>query len=164
MLDLELYGFLPDHNLNYTDKAAMAYGVEVRVPLLDKRLVEFAAHVPWSLKTTLWEAKWILKAAVAERLPRSVMRRAKTGFGGPVRSWITGPMRQMVGDVVGSRSFRERGLFDLSEVQRLIDDTAAGRRDGAYLILAIILVELWLRQFHDAVVSSSCSSSVGATI
>lgn len=163
MLDLELYGFLPDHNLNYTDKAAMAYGVEVRVPLLDKRLVEFAAHVPWSLKTTLWEAKWILKAAVAERLPRSVMRRAKTGFGGPVRSWITGPMRQMVGDVVGSRSFRERGLFDLSEVQRLIGDTAAGRRDGAYLILAIILVELWLRQFHDAVVSSSRDLRAKAT-
>lgn len=149
MLDLEMHGFLPDHNLNYTDKAGMVHGVEVRVPLLDQRLVDFAGAVPWRLKTTLTEEKWIFRQAVADRLPRSVLTRKKTGFGGPVRLWVVGPLRGVIESVILSRSFRERGLFDQAAVKRVLDDTIEGRRDGAYLVLAITLVELWLRQFLD---------------
>jgi len=149
MLDLEMRGFLPDHNLNYTDKAGMAHGVEVRVPLLDQRLVDFASAVPWRLKTTLTDEKWIFKQAVAARLPRSVLTRKKTGFGAPVRSWVAGRLQNVIEDTIHSRSFRDRGLFDLVAVKRLLNETIEGRRDGAYLILAIILVELWLRRFVD---------------
>ncbi len=149
MLDLEMRGFLPDHNLNYTDKAGMAHGVEVRVPLLDQRLVDFAAAVPWRMKTTLTEEKWIFKQAVAARLPNSVLTRKKTGFGAPVRLWVAGRLRGMIEDVLSSRGFRNRGLFDQIAVKRLLEDTVEGRRDGAYLILAITLVELWLCCFVD---------------
>ena len=152
MLDLEFSGFLPDHNLNYTDKAGMAHGVEVRVPLLDQRLVNFAATVPWQLKTTWTEEKWIFRQAIARRVPRSVLTRKKTGFGGPVRRWLAGHLRLVVEDVINSASFRERGLFNHTAVGRLLDDTIHGRRDGAYPTLAIVLVELWLRRF-------GCSSS-----
>jgi asparagine synthase (glutamine-hydrolysing) len=62
MLYLEFLGFLPDHNLNYTDKAAMAHGVEVRVPFLDTRLIDVAARIPWRLKTRGMSEKWILRA------------------------------------------------------------------------------------------------------
>jgi asparagine synthase (glutamine-hydrolysing) len=149
ILDLEQHGFLPDHNLNYTDKAGMTHGVEIRVPLLDQRLVDFAARVPWQLKTALTEEKWVFRQAVAKRLPRSVMTRKKTGFGGPVRLWLAGHLRGVVEDIVHSRSFRERGLFDTVEVARLLQDTIRGRRDGAYLVLAAALVELWLQEFKD---------------
>jgi asparagine synthase (glutamine-hydrolysing) len=155
MLDLEMHGFLPDHNLNYTDKAGMAHGVEVRVPLLDQRLVDFAGAVPWRLKTTLTEEKWIFKQAVAARVPPSVLARKKTGFGAPVRLWVAGRLRSVIEDVILSRSFRNRGLFDPHAVERLLDDTIEGRRDGAYLILAITLVELWLRRFVDQKDSSN---------
>jgi asparagine synthase (glutamine-hydrolysing) len=149
MLKAEQYGFLPDHNLNYTDKASMAHGIEVRVPLLDQRLVDFASRVPWQLKTGLTREKWIFRQAVAGRVPRSVLSRKKTGFGGPVRLWIAGHLRSMVEDIIHSRSFRERGLFDTRQVSRILEDTVSGRRDGAYLVLAITLVELWMRAFKD---------------
>lgn len=149
MLKAERYGFLPDHNLNYTDKASMAHGVEVRVPLLDQRLVDFAARVPWQLKTSLTQEKWIFRKAVARRVPRSVLSRKKTGFGGPVRLWIAGHLRSTVEDIIHSRSFRERGLFDNREVSGILEDTVSGRSDGAYLVLAITLIELWMRAFKD---------------
>ena len=147
MLDLELAGFLPDHNLNYTDKASMAHGVEVRVPFLDTRLLAFARTVPWQFKTGLGSEKVILKQAVAARLPAGVLTRKKTGFGAPVRAWIAGPMRGMAEDLFASSSFATRGLFDVAATRRLLADTVAGRQDGAYLVLALIMTELWLRRF-----------------
>ncbi|MGA8172136.1 MAG: asparagine synthase (glutamine-hydrolyzing) [Methylocystis sp.] len=149
MLDLEMRGFLPDHNLNYTDKAGMAHGVEVRVPLLDQRLLDFASLVPWRLKTTLTEEKWILKQAVASRLPSAVLTRKKTGFGAPVRLWVAGRLRGAIEDILDSRSFGDRGIFDPIAVKRILNETIQGHRDGAYLILAIALVELWCRRFID---------------
>ncbi len=149
-LYMELHGFLPDHNLNYTDKASMAHGVEVRVPFLDERMVAFAGQVPWHLKVHRGRAKWLLKRAVMRRLPRAVVTRRKTGFGAPVRQWIAGPMQPLVMDIIGSRSFRERGLFDVSAIESLAADVVAGRREGAYLVLAIVMTELWLRRFCDS--------------
>jgi asparagine synthase (glutamine-hydrolysing) len=149
MLSLELQGFLPDHNLNYTDKAAMAHGVEVRVPLLDNRLVAFSRIIPWQLKTTLLDEKWIFKQAVAPRLPSAVVTRTKTGFGGPVRHWIAGPLRGLVDDVITSRSFHDRGLFDRAAIERTFARTIDGRQDGAYQIFAVVLAELWMRAFVD---------------
>jgi asparagine synthase (glutamine-hydrolysing) len=149
MLDLELHGFLPDHNLNYTDKASMAHGVEVRVPFLDGRLIGHVRSIPWGLKTKGLAEKWLLKRAMASRLPASVLKRKKTGFGAPVRSWIAGPMRAMVEDLASSRRMRERGVFDVAAVRKLIDDTLAGERDGAYLLLAIVMIELWMQRFVD---------------
>ncbi len=154
MLDLEMHGFLPDHNLNYTDKAAMAHGVEVRVPFLDERMLAFARETPWRLKTCLTTEKWILKRAVAARLPAEILNRKKTGFGAPVRQWIAGPMRAMVEDILGSQSFRERGLFDSAGVSRLMADTLSGRRDGAYLVLAVVMIELWMRRFGGSFVAA----------
>jgi asparagine synthase (glutamine-hydrolysing) len=149
MLELELCGFLPDHNLNYTDKASMAHGVEVRVPFLDQRLVDFARSVPWQYKTAYFGEKWIFKQSQARRLPREILYRKKTGFGAPLRGWLGGPMRELVEDTVRSPSLQERGLFDRVAVIRLLNDTVSGRRDGAYLLLAVVMIELWMRRFAD---------------
>ena len=81
MIDLELSAFLPDHNLNYTDKMAMQAGVEVRVPLVDPRLVEFAARLPLNDRITLGTTKRILRRSQKGRLPKSVLHRPKQGFG-----------------------------------------------------------------------------------
>lgn len=150
MLALELSGFLPDHNLNYTDKASMAHGVEVRVPFLDARLVAFAQTIPWRFKTTLFDEKWIFKQSQAKRLPAGILGRKKTGFGAPLRGWIAGSMNEMFRDLFASRAFRERGLFDPRAVDRLLDDTVSGQRDGAYLVLAVLMIEFWLRRFGGA--------------
>jgi asparagine synthase (glutamine-hydrolysing) len=150
MLHLELLGFLPDLNLNYTDKAAMTHGVEVRVPFLDTRILDLAARIPWQLKTRGLSEKWILKQAFRDRLPASILRRKKTGFGAPVRrSLMRGRLKIFAEDTVASRQFRERGLFDAGAVRALLNDTGGGNRDGAYCVLAILALEYWLRRFVD---------------
>jgi asparagine synthase (glutamine-hydrolysing) len=150
MLHLELMGFLPDHNLNYTDKAAMAHGVEVRVPFLDPHLVACAAQISWRLKTRPFSEKWVLKRALSDRLPSAVLNRKKTGFGAPVRSWFShGKLKTYAADIVASRTFRDRGLFNAAAVEALLRDTTTGARDGSYLLFAIIVIEQWLRQFAD---------------
>jgi asparagine synthase (glutamine-hydrolysing) len=149
MLLMEQLGFLPDHNLNYTDKASMTHGVEVRVPFLDQRLVALAARIPWQLKSSVLHDKWVLKQALAHRLPREILRRKKTGFGGPVHRWMTGSMLPLVRDTLASRAFRERGLIEPATVASRLEDTLAGRHDHSYLILSVLMLELWMRAFVD---------------
>lgn len=144
---LERFGFLPDHNLNYTDKASMAHGVEVRVPLLDPRLIAFADALPLRWKVRGLEPKWLLKQALAKRVPRQIVSRKKTGFGGPVRGWVKGPLAPALRDVMASRAFRERGLFNPTGVEAVRVANASGSIDGAYLLLAVMMVEFWLEGF-----------------
>jgi asparagine synthase (glutamine-hydrolysing) len=154
MLYLESRFFLADHNLNYTDKMAMARGVEVRVPLLDPELVAFAARLPLALKQRGATGKWIFKRAMEPLLPRDVIHRNKTGFGTPLRSWLAGPLAPLVDDVLSERSLRQRGLFDPAGVRALAEADRAGRVDGAYTLLAVLCIELWCRMFVDGAAPS----------
>lgn len=154
----EFLGFLPDHNLAYTDKAAMAEGVEVRVPLLDPRLVALSSKLPSDVKMPFGEPKGFFKHAMADRLPQSVLRRKKTGFGAPVRHWLAGRLREPFMDVIRSTSFRNRGLFDAAAVEALFQRCVEGRIDAAYLLLTIVLTELWCHRFVDASVTPSAHS------
>jgi len=145
----EFLGFLPDHNLAYTDKAAMAEAVEVRVPLLDLRLVDFASRLDPRLKMPRGEPKGFFKEAMSDRLPRAVLDRTKTGFGAPVRHWLAGGLRSPFLDVIRSRAFRERGLFAPGAAEALLHASVAGESDAAYLLLTIVMIELWCRRFVD---------------
>jgi asparagine synthase (glutamine-hydrolysing) len=125
MLALEQQFFLPDHNLIYTDRMSMAVGVEVRVPFLDKELVEFAYNIPDQFKQKGREGKWILKKALEGYLPRDVIYRPKTGFGAPIRRWMRNELRQLLGDTLSFECLRSRGLFDPTSVWKLIADKEA---------------------------------------
>jgi len=148
-LFLEAHGFLPDHNLNYTDKLSMAEGIEIRVPFLDPKILNFAADLPIPEKIRRGETKYILRKALEDRLPRQVLYRSKAGFGAPMRQWLIGPARQSVEDLLFSSSQNSRGLFDTDAVRRVMADTVSGRKDGAYTILSLMVIELWFRQFID---------------
>ena len=149
MLYLEGKFFLPDHNLNYTDKMSMAEGVEVRVPLLDPDLVELAASLPVEQKQRGREGKWIFKKAMEPILPGEIIHRPKTGFGAPVRSWLRNELREMVDDTLSAATIRERGLFNAKGVRRLVESDREGRIDAAYTILSLVSIELWMRIFMD---------------
>lgn len=150
LLALEQRFFLADHNLNYTDKMAMAAGVEVRVPFLDPELVELAAHVPDCFMQRGSVSKWVLKKAMEPFLPLDVIYRPKSGFGAPLRRWMRYELRELLGDVLSEHSVRKRGLFDEAAVQRLIADNDAGRKDSAYTLLSLLCIEIWCRRFVDA--------------
>jgi asparagine synthase (glutamine-hydrolysing) len=141
--------FLPDHNLNYTDKMAMAVGVEVRVPLLAVGLARFGASLPIRYKLRGRTGKWILREAVRELLPASVLSRSKTGFGVPLRTWLHGDLAPLLGDVLSAESLTRGGLFDPAGVQALVEADRAGKVDAAYPILAVVCVELWRHAFLE---------------
>jgi asparagine synthase (glutamine-hydrolysing) len=147
MLFLETRGFLPDHNLNYTDKLSMAHGVETRVPLLDLELVAHANSLPVGDKVHGTTAKWIFKKAMEPLLPRDVIYRPKTGFGAPLREWLRGPMRSDVEARLDPAHLKKRSWFDTDAVQRLWRGTLAGRIDGSYAIWTVVTADLWAERF-----------------
>lgn len=158
MLYLEARHFLADHNLNYTDRAGMAVGVEVRVPLLDLDLVHFATSIPTRYKQQGRVGKAIFKKAMEPYLPHDVIYRGKNGFGVPLRGWLKNELRPMVEEILSATSLKQRGIFDASAVRRLIQLDAEGRIDGSYTIFALICIELWFRRFIDVPGSPRASS------
>lgn len=149
MLYLEGKYFLPDHNLNYTDKMSMAAGVEVRVPLLDPDLIALAARLPLKYKQNGRVGKWIFKKAMEPYLPREVIYRPKTGFGAPLRHWLRYELRSVVDDALSEQSINNRGLFNYAGVSRLVSQDRLGLIDGTYTIFSLICIELWCRIFLD---------------
>ena len=154
-LDLELNGFMPDHNLNYSDKMAMREGVEMRVPLIDHRLVATAMQLPLSAKISLRETKRILRASQRDRLPAEILTRPKQGFGVPVRSWLQGPARDMMEDLTSPAAITSRGLFDADAVAALKTDFFAQRVDAAFTLFPMMAMELWCRALDNAETAES---------
>jgi asparagine synthase (glutamine-hydrolysing) len=159
MLFLETVHFLADHNLNYTDRAGMAVGVEVRVPLLDLDLVKFAATVPSSMKQAGRIGKPLFKKAMEPYLPHDVIYRPKSGFGVPLRRWLRTELRDFVGDILSPSAIRRRGFFNPIAVAKLIDQDRRGMIDGSYTIFALLSFELWCRSFIDVAPNTHTSSS-----
>jgi asparagine synthase (glutamine-hydrolysing) len=108
------------------------------------------------------EPKWLLKRAVERRVPREIVARKKTGFGGPVRHWVAGPLEPLIGDLISSRAFQERGLFDPAGVADVWRRTRDGTVDGSYLLLAVVMTELWLEAFEVPAVAAGASRSAPA--
>lgn len=149
MLYLEARHFLADHNLNYTDKTSMKSGVEVRVPLLDINLVEFAAKIPTQMKQNGRLGKAIFKKAMEPYLPKDIIYREKTSFGAPLRKWIQKDLKEMLDDLLSEKSLSTRGLFDFENVNNLIKLNNQRKVDGAYTIFSLVCIELWCRIFID---------------
>jgi asparagine synthase (glutamine-hydrolysing) len=161
MLALEQRFFIADHNLLYTDKMSMATGIEVRVPLLAKNLVEFAASIPDNMKQKGSEGKWIFKKTMEPYLPRNIIYRPKTGFGAPLRRWLKVELNDYVADLLSHRSLASRGLFDPERVRRLIASNNAGAIDVSYTIFSLMCVEIWCRQHLDLGPAGDGRSLVG---
>lgn len=149
MLFWEINTFLVDHNLNYTDKLSMATGVEVRVPFLDKELVDFSTKIPENLKLKGKETKYILKKVAENYLPKDVIYRPKTGFGAPVREWILNDMDFLIKKYLSEKSIKKRGIFDYKKISKLIEENKKGMVDASYSIWSLLAIESWMRQFYD---------------
>ena len=149
ILLLEQRFFLCNHNLNYTDKMSMISGVEVRVPFLDNDLVEYAATIPSKYKQRGLTGKWCLKQAMKPHLPDKIIFRKKMGFGGPLKKWLDGGLKDVVDDALSEDSIVKRGIFDHSGVLSLRKSHNTGQIDASYVIFALVCIELWCRRFID---------------
>ncbi len=145
---LELKNYMANTLLRDTDAMSMAHSLEVRVPLIDHKLVEFVTTIPADLKIKNGQPKYLLTESLADVLPPEVIARKKQGFEMPVAAWMRGSLRPVLDDVFSSRSLTERGLFDASYAQRLYQDFLQG--EGAYMrVWCLTTMELWMRKFID---------------
>jgi asparagine synthase (glutamine-hydrolysing) len=128
----------------------MAASIEARVPLLDHKLVEFAATLPPHLKVRGLTRKYLLKKVVRPWLPSRIVRRGKKGFPVPLSAWFRGEARSFLLDILSPSAVRRRGLFDPRFVGTLIDRNDRDTSDCGPWLWALLGVELWYRQFIDS--------------
>ena len=150
LLYVEQKHFLADHNLNYTDKASMAYGVETRVPILDLELIRLAARVPSRHKLKGFQTKAVFRESVKTFVPQEILNRPKSGFGMPLRKWLQEGLKSEVEETLYSAEFKNRKLFNFRAVEEFLQRDKEGRVDGAYSIFSLLCLERWCRLFVDA--------------
>ena len=133
--------------LQVEDRVSMAHGLESRVPLLDHRIVDLVASMPARRKFARGELKYLLKRAVGNVIPASVLdRKDKMGFPVPLHRWVSGASRDFVRDTLLSERARHRGLFDPARVEALLDAPTPFSRS----VWGLLNLELWHRQCIDS--------------
>lgn len=150
MLYLDTALWLPDDLLARGDKTSMGASLEARVPLLDHKLVEFAASLPAHLKVRGLTRKYLLKRVAAGWLPPEIIHRSKKGFPVPMSLWFRNEARSFLRDILSPSALRCRGLFNAQYVHTLIEENETGSADHGSLLWALLNVELWHRLFIDS--------------
>jgi len=140
----DLLTYLPGDLLVKVDLASMAHSLEARSPFLDHRVVELALAMPVDHKLRLrgGRSKVVLKTAFADLIPREILTRPKLGFGVPLDRWFRGPLRDHLSAILLDPRTLARNLFRPEAVRSLIEDHLSGRRDHAYRLWALLMLEL----------------------
>ena len=151
LLHLDLVTYMTDDVLAKVDRMSMAHSLEVRVPLLDHKLVEFAATLPFDYKLRGGVSKALLKLAVRDLLPPSILGRGKQGFAVPLKHWFGDRFDAVLGEVLSPAALERRGLFEPEAVARLAARATAPAADprAGRLLWALVVFEMWARTFLD---------------
>ena len=152
-LDRALYvdvkTYLVDDIMTKVDRMSMAVSLEAREPLLDHKLLEFAATVPTGLKLKHGRSKYLLRRLLERRIPTAIVDRPKHGFEAPIGAWLRGPLAPMVDALLADGRLRERGIFDDRAVAALWHQHRDGRQDHRHRLWSLVMLELWFRQYVD---------------
>ena len=139
--DLSVY--LADDILVKVDRMAMATSLETRAPFLDADVMELGFSMPAHFKIRHGERKWVLKQAMKGVLPDAILTRKKEGFSIPIKNWLRRELQPLMRSLLAPERIRARGLFDPSEVTRLVDDHVAGRENHAHTLFPLMVFERW---------------------
>jgi len=148
MLYIDTKTWLPDDLLIKADKMTMANSLELRVPLLDHRLLEFAASLPPHYKLNGFSLKYIWKKALSKRVPDKILKRRKAGFPVPYEFWLRNNLKDQVRTILTDRKTIDRGYFRKTAVEKLIQaNSDSGSHSKA--VFSLVALELWHRMFLD---------------
>jgi asparagine synthase (glutamine-hydrolysing) len=136
--------YLPGDILCKVDRAAMAHGLEVRIPFLDHRVAAVAARIPLAMKMTAGGGKQMLKQLLFAHLPADLFARPKAGFSVPVGAWLKGPLKSWASDLLARDRLDREGYFDGAAIERRWRDHLAGRRDATFSLWPVLMFHAWL--------------------
>jgi len=145
----DLMNYLPEDVLFKVDRMSMAYGLEVRVPLLDHHLLEFALSLPDEIRFRHGHGKWLLRKVAERYLPSKLLEPRKQGFTIPVAQWLRGEMEERVNEIFSSESFASRGVVRPDRALKLLEMHRSGSFDLGHRIWSIVILEMWFRVWMD---------------
>jgi len=137
----DLKFWLPGDILTKVDRASMAVSLEAREPLLDHRLIEFAATIPESLRTHGGEGKWLMKRTMRRYLPHGILHRPKQGFVTPIADWFRGPLAGEARAIARGTALTRTGWFDPARIAGLANAHIAGRSDHSRLLWQLVMLD-----------------------
>jgi asparagine synthase (glutamine-hydrolysing) len=152
-LNQVLYGdikmYLEGDILFKVDRASMATSLEVRVPFLNREVVNFATSLPLELKLHRLTSKYLLKKSMQRVLPASIIKRPKKGFNMPVAHWLASELRELVLDMLSEKRIRQQGLFNYAYVKHLLDQHFAYQQDNRKVLWTLLMFQLWYDRYID---------------
>lgn len=140
---------LPDDFLVKVDRASMAFGLEVRPPMVDHEFLELAASIPSEFKLRNGQSKWIFKQALARKLPKEILHRPKKGFEIPVDAWLRGPLAEQLADAIRTGGPCD-GIFNVRVLKSVFESHRTGKSRAGNLLWAILVFGQW-KQHNCAV-------------
>lgn len=140
---LDTLTYLPDDILTKVDRASMAVSLEVRVPLLDHRVVELSWRLPQRFKLRGGVGKWILRQIAYKYVPKRLLERPKMGFAIPIDQWLRGPLKDWAQDLLNPAALRHEGLLSPEPIVRAWAEHQAGVRNTQYFLWNILMFETW---------------------
>jgi asparagine synthase (glutamine-hydrolysing) len=146
MLYIDTKTWLADDLLIKADKITMANSIELRVPLLDHEVLEFAASLPANLKVRGITTKYLAKKALGKRVPEAIINRKKAGFPTPYATWLKKDLKARIRDILLDSRTRARGYFRDRTIQKMLDED---KDLYAKEIFSLVVLELWHREFVD---------------
>jgi asparagine synthase (glutamine-hydrolysing) len=149
MLYTDLNTRMPDHLLPIVDRMSMAHSLESRPPLIDHKVVEFAASIPGAMKLQGRNLKHILKVVAARYLPSELIHREKQGFGFPLGRWMRTDLQPFIRNLFAESRFIDQGIFDAGHVHGIIDEHMAGGVNHEYRLWILINLEFWHRLYFE---------------
>jgi asparagine synthase (glutamine-hydrolysing) len=153
---LEVRSTLPDELLMYADKLSMAHGLELRVPFVDKEIVEYVERLPASLKVRNGSRKWLHRQVCRAFLPESIVKRPKRGFASNVvDEWFRGAIEGKMADTLLDDESRIYQYLRPRAVRELFEQHASGRHDNHKVLFSLAVFEEWLRTYEEPVASLS---------
>ena len=155
MLYVDTMSFLPDDCLFKVDRMSMAHGLEMRVPFLDRELVEFSARIPFEYKIRGLTSKYILKKTFAPYLPKNILKQRKQGFTIPISAWLRGELGELASTVLLSNSLEKRGLFEKERLKWMLEEHRNGKQELGHRIWSLVVFEIWARLYLDEKIKSA---------
>jgi asparagine synthase (glutamine-hydrolysing) len=147
LVDLKTY--LPDAMLTKVDRASMAVSLEVRVPLLDHRVVEYTARLPDRLKFKNGSGKYLLKRLLARYVPTHLFERPKMGFTVPLHRWFDNELKDLLLDHLSSERLKREGLFNEALVEQKLKEHLSGRFNHQVCLWSLLTWEMWRERWLD---------------